>query len=190
MISVFCKLKNSLLTAYLQNIYIHYLTPVLLCIKLKYFFGLPDIKHIYLPFRLQWPDLPSIPAFHQTSQGSQEIPNGVIKTTFAPWVPPLVQAPTTSRFYFAIDSLRPTASESADVPYTKSMCSSTLVCLCYLQLNQVNELVQVETYLRSEGVLVRYWYPIEMLERPPAGSRRTAANGLVSLDSSNIQIHR
>ncbi|TKS78950.1 putative E3 ubiquitin-protein ligase HECTD4 [Collichthys lucidus] len=54
----------------------------------------------------------------------------------------------------------------------------------------VNELVQVETYLRSEGVLVRYWYPIEMLERPPAGSRRTAANGLVSLDSSNIQIHR
>lgn len=55
---------------------------------------------------------------------------------------------------------------------------------------QVNELVQVETYLRSEGVLVRYWYPIEMLERPPAGSRRTAANGLVSLDSSNIQIHR
>lgn len=55
---------------------------------------------------------------------------------------------------------------------------------------KANELVQVETYLRSEGVLVRYWYPIEMLERPPAGSRRTAANGLVSLDSSNIQIHR
>ena len=61
------------------------------------------------------------------------------------------------------------------------------VCVCPAQ---VNELVQVETYLRSEGVLVRYWYPIEMLERPPAGSRRTAANGLVSLDSSNIQIHR
>ena len=64
------------------------------------------------------------------------------------------------------------------------------MCLCYLEPLQVNELVQVETYLRSEGVLVRYWYPIEMLERPPAGSRRTAANGLVSLDSSNIQIHR
>ncbi|XP_005729506.1 probable E3 ubiquitin-protein ligase HECTD4 isoform X5 [Pundamilia nyererei] len=59
-----------------------------------------------------------------------------------------------------------------------------------LDVDSVNELVQVETYLRSEGVLVRYWYPIEMLERPPAGSRRTAANGLVSLDSSNIQIHR
>uniref|UniRef100_A0A3B4BE60 HECT domain-containing protein n=1 Tax=Periophthalmus magnuspinnatus TaxID=409849 RepID=A0A3B4BE60_9GOBI len=59
-----------------------------------------------------------------------------------------------------------------------------------LDVDSVNELVQVETYLRSEGVLVRYWYPIEMLERPPAGSRRTASNGLVSLDSSNIQIHR
>ncbi|XP_046872567.1 probable E3 ubiquitin-protein ligase HECTD4 isoform X1 [Hypomesus transpacificus] len=59
-----------------------------------------------------------------------------------------------------------------------------------LDVDSVNELVQVETYLRSEGVLVRYWYPLETLERPPAGSRRTAANGLVSLDSSNIQIHR
>ncbi|XP_048853239.1 probable E3 ubiquitin-protein ligase HECTD4 isoform X2 [Brienomyrus brachyistius] len=59
-----------------------------------------------------------------------------------------------------------------------------------LDVDSMNELVQVETYLRSEGVLVRYWYPIEMLERPPTGSRRTAANGLVSLDSSNIQIHR
>lgn len=64
---------------------------------------------------------------------------------------------------------------------------SISACLVFVQ---VNELVQVETYLRSEGLLVRYWYPIEMLERPPAGSRRTAANGLVSLDSTNIQIHR
>lgn len=55
---------------------------------------------------------------------------------------------------------------------------------------QVNELVQVETYLRSEGVLVRYWYPIDMLERPPVGYRRMATNGLVTLDSTNIQIHR
>lgn len=64
------------------------------------------------------------------------------------------------------------------------------ISACLVVFGQVNELVQVETYLRSEGLLVRYWYPIEMLERPPAGSRRTAANGLVSLDSTNIQIHR
>lgn len=50
--------------------------------------------------------------------------------------------------------------------------------------------MQVETYLRSEGVLVRYWYPIDMLERPPAGYRRTATNGLVTLDNTNLQIHR
>ncbi|XP_037231527.1 probable E3 ubiquitin-protein ligase HECTD4 isoform X6 [Falco rusticolus] len=59
-----------------------------------------------------------------------------------------------------------------------------------LDVDSANELVQVETYLRSEGVLVRYWYPIDMLERPPAGYRRTATNGLVTLDNTNIQIHR
>uniref|UniRef100_A0A4W3K6B9 HECT domain E3 ubiquitin protein ligase 4 n=1 Tax=Callorhinchus milii TaxID=7868 RepID=A0A4W3K6B9_CALMI len=59
-----------------------------------------------------------------------------------------------------------------------------------LDVDSVNELVQVETYLRSEGVLVRYWYPIDMLERPPTGYRRTAAYGLVTLDNTNIQIHR
>ncbi|XP_050780210.1 probable E3 ubiquitin-protein ligase HECTD4 isoform X5 [Gopherus flavomarginatus] len=59
-----------------------------------------------------------------------------------------------------------------------------------LDVDSVNELVQVETYLRSEGVLVRYWYPIDMLERPPSGYRRTATNGLVTLDNTNIQIHR
>ncbi|XP_036077417.1 probable E3 ubiquitin-protein ligase HECTD4 isoform X3 [Rousettus aegyptiacus] len=59
-----------------------------------------------------------------------------------------------------------------------------------LDVDSVNELVQVETYLRSEGVLVRYWYPIDMLERPPAGYRRTATNGLVTLDNTNLQIHR
>ncbi|XP_058136974.1 probable E3 ubiquitin-protein ligase HECTD4 isoform X6 [Dasypus novemcinctus] len=59
-----------------------------------------------------------------------------------------------------------------------------------LDVDSVNELVQVETYLRSEGVLVRYWYPIDMLERPPAGHRRTATNGLVTLDNTNLQIHR
>ncbi|KAM7332053.1 hypothetical protein ACRRTK_008761 [Alexandromys fortis] len=59
-----------------------------------------------------------------------------------------------------------------------------------LDVDSVNELVQVETYLRSEGVLVRYWYPIDMLERPPTGYRRTATNGLVTLDNTNLQIHR
>ena len=55
---------------------------------------------------------------------------------------------------------------------------------------QPNELVQVETYLRSEGVLVRFWYPLDMLERPPQGYRRSAIVGHQVLDISNIHTHR
>ena len=50
--------------------------------------------------------------------------------------------------------------------------------------------MQVETYLRSEGVLVRFWYPIDMLERPPAGYRKASIVGHQMLDMSNIHIHR
>ncbi|XP_052243277.1 probable E3 ubiquitin-protein ligase HECTD4 isoform X2 [Dreissena polymorpha] len=52
------------------------------------------------------------------------------------------------------------------------------------------ELVQVETYLRSEGVLVRYWYPLNTLERPPQGLRKSAITGGQILDTSNVNIHR
>lgn len=55
---------------------------------------------------------------------------------------------------------------------------------------QSNEIVQVEVYLRSEGVLVRFWYPIEMLERPPQGLRKSSITGGQILDTSNIFIHR
>jgi E3 ubiquitin-protein ligase HECTD4 len=48
----------------------------------------------------------------------------------------------------------------------------------------------VEVYLRSEGVLVRFWYPIEMLERPPQGLRKSSITGGQILDTSNIFIHR
>ncbi|XP_035690108.1 probable E3 ubiquitin-protein ligase HECTD4 [Branchiostoma floridae] len=59
-----------------------------------------------------------------------------------------------------------------------------------LDVDSHNELVQVETYLRSEGVLVRYWYPIDMLERPPQGTRKASITGVANMDTSNIQIHR
>lgn len=60
----------------------------------------------------------------------------------------------------------------------------------FLTLLQSNEIVQVEVYLRSEGVLVRFWYPIEMLERPPQGLRKSSITGGQILDTSNIFIHR
>ncbi|XP_077866440.1 putative E3 ubiquitin-protein ligase HECTD4 [Saccoglossus kowalevskii] len=59
-----------------------------------------------------------------------------------------------------------------------------------LDVDSHSELVQVETYLRSEGVLVRYWYPIDMLERPPPGYRKNSTTGLSNIDTSNLHIHR
>lgn len=50
--------------------------------------------------------------------------------------------------------------------------------------------MQVETYLRTEGVLVRFWYPIDMLERPPQGLRKSSITGGQTLDTSNVLIHR
>ena len=48
----------------------------------------------------------------------------------------------------------------------------------------------METYLRSEGVLVRFWYPIDMLERPPQGYRKASIIGNQVIDMSNVHIHR
>ncbi|OWF52164.1 E3 ubiquitin-protein ligase HECTD4 [Mizuhopecten yessoensis] len=58
-----------------------------------------------------------------------------------------------------------------------------------LDVDNSNELVQVETYLRSEGVLVRFWYPIDMLERPAQGLRRSTITGGQIMDTSNVHIH-
>lgn len=61
--------------------------------------------------------------------------------------------------------------------------------MCF-SFHQSSELVQVETYLRSEGVLVRFWYPIDMLERPGQGLRKSSITGGQILDTSNTHIHR
>ncbi|KAK7087914.1 probable E3 ubiquitin-protein ligase HECTD4 isoform X2 [Littorina saxatilis] len=59
-----------------------------------------------------------------------------------------------------------------------------------LDVDTSNELVQVETYLRSEGVLVRFWYPLEMLEKPQPGLRKSSITGGQTMDTSNVHIHR
>ncbi|GAB6029828.1 putative E3 ubiquitin-protein ligase HTD4 [Chamberlinius hualienensis] len=60
-----------------------------------------------------------------------------------------------------------------------------------LDIEQHTELVQLEIYLRSEGVLVRYWYPIEVLERPPTGINRSSANtSNQMIDTNNTAVHR
>ena len=53
---------------------------------------------------------------------------------------------------------------------------------------QSNECVQVECYLQNEGALVRFWYPVVYLERPPPGYRKSSA--LRGSDAANMLVHR
>eukprot|EP00092_Neocalanus_flemingeri_P030552 GFUD01033172.1.p1 GENE.GFUD01033172.1~~GFUD01033172.1.p1 ORF type:complete len:4225 (-),score=861.78 GFUD01033172.1:307-12981(-) len=57
-----------------------------------------------------------------------------------------------------------------------------------LEIDIPNELVQVESYLRSEGILVRFWYPINVLEKPADCNKKTAVTGaqVVNINSSNV----
>lgn len=57
-----------------------------------------------------------------------------------------------------------------------------------LAVDEHNELVQVECYLPSDGALVRFWYPVVYLERPPKGYRKPSA--LRGAESVNILVHR
>ena len=62
--------------------------------------------------------------------------------------------------------------------------------MCSVYSLQVHELIQVECYQRCEGILVRYWYPVDMLERPPAGYRKSPTVGHQALSTANIHLHR
>jgi hypothetical protein len=57
-----------------------------------------------------------------------------------------------------------------------------------LAVDELNELVQVECYVPSDGALVRFWYPVVYLERPPKGFRKPSA--LKGAESVNILVHR
>ena len=57
-----------------------------------------------------------------------------------------------------------------------------------LDVDEGNEIVQVETYLQNEGALVRFWYPVVYLERPPAGYRKSSS--LRGGDAASMLVHR
>ena len=57
-----------------------------------------------------------------------------------------------------------------------------------LGVDIANEIIQVETYLQNEGVLVRFWYPVVYLERPPPGYRKSSS--LRGGDASSMLVHR
>lgn len=57
-----------------------------------------------------------------------------------------------------------------------------------LDVDEAEEIIQVETYLQNEGVLVRFWYPVVYLERPPTGYRKSSS--LRAGDASSMLVHR
>ena len=59
-----------------------------------------------------------------------------------------------------------------------------------LEIDNTNELVQVETYLRLEGTLVRFWYPLNVLEKPQDCSKKTAVTGAQVVNINNSLVHR
>ena len=59
-----------------------------------------------------------------------------------------------------------------------------------LEVDSQNELVQVETYLRLEGILVRFWYPLNILEKPQDCSKKTAVTGAQVVNINNYLVHR
>ncbi|XP_071790886.1 probable E3 ubiquitin-protein ligase HECTD4 isoform X2 [Asterias amurensis] len=117
---------------------------------------------------------------------------------------PTIEDIKTEAAKFTIDKVRKGTTVVIHQPDTTGSAGSTVVPKfavramlktfgltgMVLDIDSRQELVQVETYLRSEGVLVRYWYPLDMLERPHAGYRRGALTGLGALDITNINIHR
>ena len=57
-----------------------------------------------------------------------------------------------------------------------------------LDVDEGNEIVQVESYLQNEGALVRFWYPVVYLERPPPGYRKSSS--LRGGDAASMLVHR
>ena len=72
---------------------------------------------------------------------------------------------------------------------TKEMSKTFGLTGIVLAKEESTNLVQVETYLENEGVLVRYWYPLDMLEKPPKGARKSNIPILRS-QSINVYMHR
>jgi E3 ubiquitin-protein ligase HECTD4 len=59
-----------------------------------------------------------------------------------------------------------------------------------LEIDSTNELVQVETYLRSEGLLIRFWYPITVLEKPNDCTMKLAVTGAQVVNVNSSQVHK
>ena len=59
-----------------------------------------------------------------------------------------------------------------------------------LEIDVSNELVQVESYLKSEGILVRFWYPINSLEKPVDCTVKVGVTGAQVININNLHVHK
>ncbi|ODM93291.1 putative E3 ubiquitin-protein ligase HECTD4, partial [Orchesella cincta] len=50
-----------------------------------------------------------------------------------------------------------------------------------LEIDQGHDLVLVETYIESEGVLVRFWYPVSSLDKTQSGKKPTLSTNTVNM---------
>ncbi len=85
------------------------------------------------------------------------------------------------------DETAPSSGEFATVSQMKTFGLSGEV----LEIDEAHQLVEVETYLAAEGILVRYWYPLTCLQRPDQGRQKgelVAEAQVVNLSSH--EIHR
>ncbi len=62
----------------------------------------------------------------------------------------------------ASDVARRESSDFATVSQLKTFGLSGEV----LEVDKANQIIQVETYLQAEGILVRFWYPLSWLQKP------------------------
>lgn len=78
-----------------------------------------------------------------------------------------------------------------DMPYTRcggrTLQKTQGLTGIVLDVDEANELVQVECYLQNEGVLIRFWYPVVYLERPPPGYRKSSS--LRGADAASMLVH-
>lgn len=55
-----------------------------------------------------------------------------------------------------------------------------------LDVDIANELVQVETYVETEGLLLRFWYPLKDLEKPTSVAKPQLNSTTVNM----LKLHR
>ena len=92
----------------------------------------------------------------------------------------------------SVDKLRPrmiVSINEQDLPLPMFACKQQMKTFGLegqiITVDKLNELVEVETYLEADGIIVRFWYPIDALTKSNNESSHSSQSKLKSL--SNLQ---